>query len=84
MAMYSIIEFVSAVTGYYINVFFQNNAYYYIDGALVLSLSFTMSFADAYPKLSIYQPTDRLLSVPVLTSFLGLATIQTLFQVYFS
>lgn len=83
MAMYSVIEFVSTVATYYINVYYQNNAYYYIDGLLVLVLSFTMSFADAYPKLTIYQPTDRLLSFPILVSFIGLSIIQTVFQVIY-
>lgn len=81
MALYSLIQFVSTVATYYIDVYFQNNAYYYIDGLLVLTLSFTMSFADAYPKLTVFQPTDRLLSLPILLSVFGLAAIQGFFQV---
>ena len=77
------IEFVGTVATYYIDVYYLNSAYYYIDGLLVLTLSFTMSFADAFPTLTIYQPTDRLLSLPILTSVLGLAVIQGIFQVYY-
>jgi len=81
MALYSIIQFTTLTIVYAFQIDLSNADYYYIDMIIILPISFTMAFSGAYKKLTVYQPTGRLISVPILTSVIGQAVIQISCQV---
>jgi cation-transporting ATPase 13A3/4/5 len=81
MALYSIIQFTSLTIVYAFQIDLSNADYYYIDIIIILPISFTMAFSGAYKKLTVQQPTGRLISVPILTSVIGQAVIQIMGQV---
>jgi len=80
MALYSVIQFTTLTIVYAFQIDLSNADYYYIDIVIILPISFTMAFSGAYKKLTVYQPTGRLISVPILTSVIGQAVIQILCQ----
>lgn len=84
VALYSVIQFTSVTILYYLLADLTNASYYYIDIFLIVPLSAAMAMQEAYPSLSKYQPSDRLISWPILTSFVGQAAIQIFFQVRIS
>lgn len=81
VALYSVIQFTSLTILYYHLGELTNAAYYYIDIFLIIPLSAAMSIQDAHPEISRYQPGDRLVSWPILSSFIGQSFIQIVFQV---
>jgi cation-transporting ATPase 13A2 len=81
MALYSVIQFTSLTIVYAFQIDLSNADYYYIDIVTILPISFTMAFSGAYKKLTVQQPTGRLISVPILTSVIGQAVIQIMCQV---
>jgi len=80
MALYSVIQFTTLTCCYAFQIDLSNADYYYIDIIIILPISFTMAFSGAYRKLTIEQPTGRLISVPILMSVVGIGLIQILFQ----
>lgn len=80
MALYSLIQFTSAILLYNIASNLAQYQYLYIDLLIIIPLAFTMSRSGAYAKLSKYLPEGNLLSVPVLTSVLVQVLIQATFQ----
>jgi len=81
MALYSVIQFTTLTIVYAFQIDLSNANYYYIDIVIILPISFTMAFSGAYKKLTVEQPTGRLISVPILTSVIGQGIIQILCQV---
>jgi cation-transporting ATPase 13A3/4/5 len=81
MALYSVIQFTTLTIVYAFQIDLSNANYYYIDIVIILPISFTMAFSGAYKKLTVEQPTGRLISVPILTSVIGQAAIQIAAQV---
>ena len=84
IALYSVIQFTSVTILYYLPVDLTNASYYYIDIFLIIPLSAAMSMQEAHSGLSKYQPSDRLISWAVLSSFIGQSIIQIAFQVKLS
>ena len=81
MALYSVIQSTTLTIVYYNLIDLSTNAYYYIDIFIILPLSFTMGMTGVFKKLTIFQPTGRLISVPILLSVIGQAFIQVTAQV---
>jgi len=75
MALYSVIQFTTLTIVYAFQIDLSNADYYYIDIIVILPISFTMAFSGAYRKLTIEQPTGRLISVPILMSVIGISVI---------
>lgn len=82
MALYSTIQFTSITILYYYLNEFMNWHYYHIDIVIILSLSATMAMSGTAKNLTKYKPTGRLISVQILTSVIGSAAIQIVFQVH--
>jgi len=80
MALYSVIQFTSVTIMYYNIVEFTNWHYYHIDLGIILPISATMAMSQTYQHLTKFKPTGRLISVQILSSVLGQAVIQILFQ----
>ena len=81
ITLYSVIQFTSVTVVYNYLVDLTNANYYYADIFLIIPLSAAMAIQEAHSQLSKYQPGDRLVSWPILTSFLGQSAIQIIFQV---
>jgi len=52
-----------------------NEQYLYQDLWLIIPLAFTMNLTKAYDKLAPFRPISDLLSLPVLSSVIGLLLI---------
>lgn len=82
MALFAIIMFSGMTLLYYHLMDFTDWDYYYIEIFIVLPLSSTMGMSETYDKLSVYKPSDRLISVEILSSVIGQGIIQAFFQVH--
>lgn len=80
MALYSVIQFTSVTILYHHLIELTNWHYYHIDMFIILPLSATMAMSGTYEYLTRFKPTGRLVSVQILTSVIGQATIQIGFQ----
>lgn len=81
MALYSIIQFTSAIILYHIASNLSPWEYLYIDLFIIIPLSLSMSRSGAYHKLSKQLPNGQLISCAVLASVLTQIIIQGVFQV---
>jgi len=83
IALYSIIAFTSVTIMYYELIDFSNWHYFHEDVLAVIPFSSTMALTGTALTLSKYRPAGKLISINVLTSVIGQAIIQILFQVKF-
>ena len=74
--MYSMIQFFSVTLLYWIGSNLSDWQYLYIDLIILLPISITMGYTEAYPQLTHHRPTGALISVSVLTSILGHVVLQ--------
>lgn len=78
--LYSMIQFFSITFLYLQGSNLSDNQYLYIDIGVLVPLCVFQSRTGAYHKLTSTLPQESLFSVPVLSSVLGSAVIQFLFQ----
>lgn len=79
IALYAMIQLISAFILYCLNSDLTSNMFLYIDVVLVVPLIYAMSGIAAYPDLTKDQLPRKLLSLPILVSFVGQMTIQASF-----
>ena len=79
MAMYAMIQLITATILYTMDSNLMNIQYLFIDLFLVVPLTYVMGDFAAYPLLTPDQLPRKLLSVPILVSFFGQMVVQTLF-----
>jgi len=81
MALYSVIQSITVTTLYKQGANLTQRQFLFIDLIFIIPLAVTMSYTQAYHKLSKTKPTSSLVSTPVLTSILGQVLIQITFQI---
>jgi len=82
MALYSIIQFTTISVLYFDESNLTDLEFIYIDLLMLSPLVITMSITKAAGRLSKEQPTSSLICVPILSSIIGEAIIQIIFQVF--
>eukprot|EP00045_Choanoeca_perplexa_P013062 m.145896 g.145896 ORF g.145896 m.145896 type:complete len:1212 (+) comp16226_c0_seq2:210-3845(+) len=81
MALYSFIEFTTALILYWINSNLGDFQYLYIDLVLILSLALFMADSDASPTLHHQRPPGSLVSPTILVSIVGQIALHVCAQV---
>jgi len=81
MALYSVIQSITVTTLYKQGANLTQRQFLFIDLIFIIPLAVTMSYTQAYHKVSKTKPTSSLVSTPVLTSILGQVVIQIIMQV---
>ena len=71
MMLYSVIQFTNAVMLYWLQTNLTNNQYIYQDFFNVMPMIFTVAASLPYHRLSKRLPPGSLISVPIITSVLG-------------
>jgi len=82
IALYAMIQLISAFILYCLNSDLTSNMFLYIDVFLVVPLIYAMSGIAAYPYLTKDQLPRKLLSAPILVSFFGQMAIQASFLLF--
>ncbi len=81
IAMYSMIQFFSVSLLYWIGSNLSDWQYLYIDLIILLPISITMGYTEAYEHLTHHIPTGALISVSVLVSIFGHVVLQAAIQI---
>ena len=81
MAISSIIQLTTTTLLYYNNLWMNKEQYLFLDGFLILTLAYTMSWSKSSQHVTSDMPQSSLLSIPVLASVAGQMAIQMVAQI---